>query len=130
MSFDLPTVNEDGDCLLRGCGHKCYLTLSRCCECSDLRPHESGYPRYVDGRGMTLTGARHDGYCVKCKSRCAASLHETENNRMVRGLRRLYADLGVPDIDLRAQNLVLFIRAGRQEQEAMLYAILAEQQAR
>ena len=49
---------------------------------------------------------------------------------MVRGLRRLYADLGVPDIDLRAQNLVLFIRAGRQEQEAMLYAILAEQQAR
>ena len=44
---------------------------------------------------------------------------------MLRRVRSIYAGLGVPDIDLRAQNLVLFIRADRRDQEAMLYAIMA-----
>lgn len=125
MSFDLPTVNEDGDCLLLSCGHKCHLTLTKCCECMDARPHESGYPRYEDGVGMTLTGLRHDGYCPSCKSRCSASLRNTENSAMLRRVRSIYAGLGVPDIERRAENLVLFIRADRRDQEAMLYAIMA-----
>ncbi len=129
MSFDLPTVNEDGDCLLLSCGHKCHNTLPKCCECADLRPHESGYPRYVDGAGMRLTGRRYDGYCPSCKSRCGAALRETENTTMMRRVRSIYAGLGVPDIERRAENLVFFIRAGRQDQEAMLYAMLANEYA-
>lgn len=54
---------------LKTCGHVCMLATKRCCECLDARPHADGYEKYVDTVGMTMTGARHDGYCPTCKSR-------------------------------------------------------------
>ncbi len=56
-----------------GCEHKhgigCALTvLPVCCSCADRRPQSTeGYPDYIDGIGMTLSGRRWTKYCSRCR---------------------------------------------------------------
>ena len=54
---------------VKGCGHRCCLTLERCCACMDRRPARSGntYPVYVDGQGWVEGGSRREHYCPLCK---------------------------------------------------------------
>lgn len=48
-------IFQDDDLTERLCGHKCKLTLEKCCDCTDLRPFET-----ID---------RHRDYCPLCKER-------------------------------------------------------------
>ena len=70
------------DMAAAGCEHKpgidCALTsLPVCCYCADTRPQSSeGYPDYIDGVGMTMTGKRWTKYCSECRDHW-----ETENRR-------------------------------------------------
>ncbi len=52
---------------MKRCGHKCHLTTLFCCSCSDNRPLDTIYYRFVDTVGDMPTGLRDDGYCHVCK---------------------------------------------------------------
>ena len=52
---------------MKRCGHTCHLTTQFCCSCSDNRPLDAIYYRFVDGAGDMPTGYRDDGYCYLCK---------------------------------------------------------------
>jgi len=65
---------------LKHCGHSCQLTTRDCCGCSDTRPMERSYVRYVDGVVLPV-GKREDGYCPDCKTTFATTSWITERAR-------------------------------------------------
>eukprot|EP00026_Physarum_polycephalum_P010865 Phypoly_transcript_11050.p1 GENE.Phypoly_transcript_11050~~Phypoly_transcript_11050.p1 ORF type:complete len:273 (+),score=40.86 Phypoly_transcript_11050:73-891(+) len=49
------------------CGHNtCLLTINKCCSCSDKRPKNGGYTKYVDGQGF-VAATRSEHYCPQCR---------------------------------------------------------------
>ncbi len=59
-------ISETAPAGMKECGHTCNLTTVFCCSCSDNRPLDTIYYRYVDTVGDVPTGFRDDGYCDVC----------------------------------------------------------------
>ncbi|RMZ91022.1 hypothetical protein DV736_g1738, partial [Chaetothyriales sp. CBS 134916] len=56
--------------------------LPVCCSCADIRPLSEGYPNYVDGIGMTMTGQRWTKYCSRCRDYWASESREHMPSRL------------------------------------------------
>eukprot|EP01004_Peranema_trichophorum_P008461 NODE_7217_length_799_cov_31.698225_g6609_i0.p1 GENE.NODE_7217_length_799_cov_31.698225_g6609_i0~~NODE_7217_length_799_cov_31.698225_g6609_i0.p1 ORF type:complete len:227 (+),score=37.52 NODE_7217_length_799_cov_31.698225_g6609_i0:37-681(+) len=53
----------------KSCGHTCGLTyLELCCACSDKRPQDIQYKKYVDGVGEISHHNRSADYCPLCRT--------------------------------------------------------------
>ena len=68
---DSKDVHESSNILLidskKACTHEsCLMNTDECCGCSDKRPFNTTYYRFVDCVGDVPIGKREDGYCSTC----------------------------------------------------------------
>ena len=68
---DIVPITDSTNALLiiskKACAHKsCLMNTDECCGCSDKRPYDTIYYRFIECVGDVPIGKREDGYCSTC----------------------------------------------------------------